>query len=144
MLCQGVTLPKNLLLHLLLADVTTMNNVTGRGGGPWVCVQREKKKGSSSSSSSSPSFTTPFLSHSPPLSYSPNPLAAGRTAEGQREKRREAEGEAGVGYLDVHEHADRRSFGRAMTAMLSPKIRQTRRGRTRFIHMCSICQLHWL
>ncbi len=35
--------------------------------------------------------------------------------------------------MDVHEHADRRVCGRAMTAMLSPKIRQTRRGRTWFV-----------
>lgn len=34
--------------------------------------------------------------------------------------------------MDVHEHAERTVCGRAMTAMLSPKIRQTRRGRTRF------------
>lgn len=65
-----------------------------------------------------------------PSPCSPNPLAAGCTAEGQWEKeRREAEGNAGVGCVDVQEHADRRACGRAMTAMLSPKIRQTRRGR---------------
>lgn len=102
---------------------TTMNNVTGRGGGHWACVPREKKI------VPPPPLPPPSLSILLPCS--PNPLAAGCTAEGQREKkRREAEGEAGVRRSDVHEHADRRAFGWAMTAMLSPKIRQTRRGRT--------------
>ncbi len=72
-----------------------MNNVTGRGESHWACVQ---KKGGSSSSS----FTTPFSFHSPPLLFSPNPLAASRTAEGQGEekkkkKRREAKTQRGRG-----------------------------------------------
>lgn len=116
--------------------------------GHWACAQG-KKGGGISSSSSFFSFTTPFSFHSPP---SPNPLAAGRTAEGQRERRggerrreedtERQEGEkTGVGCLDVHEHAERRVRGRAMTAMLSPKIRQTRRGRTQFVclHIYSCC-----
>lgn len=52
----------------------------------------------------------------PPLSPSPNPLA-GRTAEGRREERRRSGPEGGV-----------RSEEGSMTTMLSPKIRQTRRG----------------
>lgn len=79
----------------------------------------------------SSSLTTPFSFHSPPSTVLPTPLTPGRTAEGQSErKRREAKGETGVGCLDVHEHAERRERGQAMTTMLSPKIRQTRRGRT--------------
>ncbi|XP_044194316.1 rho GTPase-activating protein 22 isoform X1 [Thunnus albacares] len=69
-------------------------------------------------------------------------LAAGRTAEGQREKkRREAKTQRGRGRdkgwgaLDVHEHAERRARGRAMTTMLSPKIRQTRRARSKSMVM---------
>lgn len=71
---------------------TAMNNVTGTGGGHWACAQ-EKKRGSSSSS-----FTTLISFHSPPLPCSPNPLAAGCTAEGQKEKkRREAKTQKGRG-----------------------------------------------
>lgn len=94
----------------------------------------------------SSSLTTPFSFHSPPSTVLPTPLTPGRTAEGQSErKRREAKGETGVGCLDVHEHAERRERGQAMTTMLSPKIRQTRRGRTRLVSSAFLrypCQLH--
>ncbi|KAI3364753.1 hypothetical protein L3Q82_000965 [Scortum barcoo] len=66
----------------------------------------------------------------------------GRTAEGQSEKKRREDGgiererQGGVGWrLDVREHAERRARGRAMTAMLSPKIRQTRRARSKSMVM---------
>lgn len=110
-----------------------MNNVTGRGEATGcVCRKKKRERGSSSSS-----FTTPFSFHSPPLPCSPNPLSCRphcRRSEREEKRReaktqREAEGETGVGCLDVHEHAERRACGRAMTAMLSPKIRQTRRGK---------------
>lgn len=52
-----------------------------------VCREREEKKMGSSSSPFS--FTTPFSFHSPPLPCSPNPLAAGRTAEGQKQEEEE-------------------------------------------------------
>lgn len=114
-----------------------MNNVTGMGGGTGrVC--RENKRGSSPSSNLF--LTTSSSFHSPPLSRSPNPPPLPRPLScrthcrrsEREEEDREAEGETGVGCVEVHEHAERRARGRAMTAMLSPKIRQTRRGRTQF------------
>lgn len=92
---------------------SAMNNGTGRGGGHWACAHRERKREREKIRGvvpPPPSLLPPPISFlSPPLTCSPNPLAAGRTAEGQREKKRsEAEGDAGVGCLDVHEHADRR------------------------------------
>lgn len=86
------------------------------------CVHRE------TCSSSSSSFTSPFPPRSPPLPCSPNPLSC--RPHCRRSASEGKEREAGVRYVDGKEHADGRALGPAMTTMLSPKIRQTRRGRT--------------
>lgn len=92
------------------------------------------------------SFTTPLslsILLPSPAHPTPEPPAALQKVR-EKKRRRRKKGERGRdaarqretqgwGALDVHEHAERRARGRAMTAMLSPKIRQTRRGRTRLV-----------
>lgn len=139
----------NLHLH------TAMNNVTGRGGGHWACVYVCAKGGGKKGVV--PFLLLPLLLlyhhplfsfHSPPLpictqppSYQPHCRRSEREKRIERWRRTERETQ-GWGALDVHEHADRRACRQVMTAMLSPKIRQTRRG----TFLCSALQVpaSWL
>lgn len=126
-----------------------MNNVAGLGGvagGGTLGVFAEKKGGADPPPpplSSSLSILLPFPRSTQPPVPSIHPparrhhLAALQKvrARGERAGKEAERQSGGVGWLDVEEHAERRAPGRAMTAMLSPKIRQTRRGTFVYSHL---------
>lgn len=127
-----------------------MNNVAGLGGWwleeeLWVCLQK-KKEGQilhhhpslllfpfSSPSPGRPNPPVPSI-HPPARRHHLAALQKVR-ARGERAGKEAERQSGGVGWLDVEEHAERRAPGRAMTAMLSPKIRQTRRGTFVYSHL---------